>query len=95
MLLGTIPPEILTKEAMIVWAVATLREGMVDAVDSPAFPKKITETNGFFPSDVISLQELNTVDGGYRHVIRVLMPVDPSYYGGSNSVWQYAETLVQ
>jgi hypothetical protein len=95
MLLGTVPPEVLTKEAMIVWAFATLRQAMNDAPDSPAYPKRITETAGFFPSEVIQIQELSTVDGGPRHILRVVMPIDPNYYGSSSPVWQFAETLVQ
>lgn len=95
MLLGTIPPEILTKEALIVWAFAELRAAQVAAIDSPAYPKQITETHGFFPGDTLSIQDIHTVDGGYRHILRAVIPVDPAYYGSPNPVWQFAETLVQ
>ena len=95
MLLGTVPPEILTKEAMLVWCFATLRAAQTIAVASPEFPKQVTETSGFFPGDNITIQDLHTVDGGYCHVLRCVMPVDPAYYGSSSPVWQFAETLVQ
>jgi hypothetical protein len=94
MILGTIPPEIQTKEAMIVWAFSGLRSALKDSVPTPQYPEKITEAAGYFPSDILAVQELSTIDGGERHIIRILMPVDPQYYGSTTPVWQFVGTVV-
>jgi hypothetical protein len=90
MILGIIPPEITTKEQLIVWAVAELRRDISANTPTPTFPDKITEAQGFFPNDIITIQELVTIDGGPRHILRIAMPVDPEYYGASSAVWNFA-----
>lgn len=93
MILGTIPSDIATKEALLVWVVGEMRREIFEANPSAQYPQKVTEAQGFFPSDVVSIQEISSVDGGPRHVLRVLMPVNPAYYGASNPVYQYAGLL--
>lgn len=94
MVIGTIPADIATKEALLVWTVAEMRKEIMQATPTAQYPQTITEAQGYFPSDVISIQEIKTVDGGSRHILRVLMPVNPAYYGASQSVYQFAGLML-
>lgn len=94
MVIGTIPADIATKEQLIVWAVAEIRRELAAANASVQYPKQITEAQGYFPSDVIAIQEISTVDGGSRHILRVLMPVSPAYYGADAPVYQFCGQIL-
>lgn len=93
MVIGTIPPDIATKEQLLVWVVSEIRADIAANSPTATYPAKITEAQGYYPSDVISIQEISTIDGGDRHILRILMPVDPAYYGASNPVYQYCGLL--
>jgi hypothetical protein len=57
-------------------------------------PTQITEANGYYPSDVITCTPIRTVDGGYRQVVRILMPMSPLYFGSSTPAYEFAGNIV-
>lgn len=85
------PASIDTHEENIVWSVAELMKAQAS---SGTLPLQITEQAGYFPGDTISATPIRTVDGGYRHVIRILMPVNPGFYGSNIPVWEFVGQLV-
>lgn len=91
MLLTTRPAGVTTHEENLMWSVAELIRGQHA---SGAVPTQITEANGYYPSDIITTTPIRTVDGGYRHVVRVLMPINPLYYGSTTPVWDFAGNIV-
>lgn len=91
MLLGTKPAAVTTHERNIIWSVCSLISAQAN---SGLLPSQITEANGFFASDLIQTTPIRTVDGGYRHVIRILMPVNPAYYGASIPVWEFVGDII-
>jgi len=93
MLLTPRPPEIITHEQNILWSFAQIKTALAAAAAAPEYPKQVIEAMGFFASEVVSIQEISSVDGGPRHVLRVLMPVTPDYYGSSNPVWKFAKSI--
>lgn len=94
MIIGTIPPSIATMEQLITWGISELRRELSEANPTAQYPAKITEAQGYFPSDVIAIQEVSTVDGGSRHILRVLMPVSPAYYGASAPVHEFCGLIL-
>lgn len=94
MLLKPIPTQITTQEQLVVWAVSELRNRLYSQGTTVLSPHQITESQGYYPSDVVSIQEIRSVDAGPRHILRVLMPVAPGYYGASTPVWQFAGLIV-
>ena len=91
MLLTPKPASVDTHEENILWSVAELMKAQAA---SGTLPLQITEQGGYFASDVISVLPIRTVDGGYRHVIRILMPVNPGYYGSNIPVWEFVGQIV-
>ena len=91
MLLTPKPASVDTFEENISWSVAQL---IMAQAASGTLPLQITEQGGYFASDVISVLPIRTVDGGYRHVIRILMPVNPGYYGSNIPVWEFVGQIV-
>lgn len=91
MLLGTKPASVDTHEENIAWSIAMLIQGQ--AV-SGSLPLQVTEQYGYFPSDTITATPIRTVDGGYRHVMRVLMPINPAFYGSNIPVWEFVGQIV-
>lgn len=87
----TRPASIDTHEENIIWSVAELIKAQAA---SGALPLQITEQYGYFPSDLIQSTPIRTVDGGYRHVVRILMPVNPGFYGSNIPVWEFVGQLV-
>lgn len=86
MLLTPKPSTVATHEQNIVWSITELIKAQNN---SGYLPTQITEANGYYPSDIVSVVPIRTVDGGYRHVLRILMPVNPGYYGAAFPVWQF------
>ena len=93
MLLTTRPAEITTHEQNILWSVSQLRQILVSQPDNTIAPRKIIEAEGYYASDVISIQEISPPASIPRHVVRVLMPVVPGYYGATQPVWNFAGTI--
>lgn len=91
MLLTPRSTTVTTHEENIMWSVSELIQGQHA---NGLAPTQITEANGYYPSDVITVTPIRTVDGGYRHVVRILMPVDPLYYGSSTPVYEFAGNIV-
>lgn len=91
MLLTTRPAAVTTHEENLLWSFTELLRA---SNSSGAAPTQVTEANGFYPSDVLTTTPIRTVDGGYRHILRVLMPVSPLYYGSSTPVWDFAGNIV-
>jgi hypothetical protein len=90
MLLTATPPGITTHEQNILWSLSELRKQLYSQSTSTAHPHQVIEAQGYYPSDVVAIQEIRSVDGGSRHVLRVLMPVSPDYYGSASPVWTFA-----
>lgn len=91
MLLTPRPSEVTTHEMNILWSVATLIQAQANSTTPPP---RIIEAEGYFPSDIISVTPIRTVDGGYRHVTRLLMPVNPAFYGSAIPVWRFVGDIV-
>ena len=91
MLLTTRPATVLTHEENLMWSFTELVRAQNS---SGTAPTQITEANGYYPSDVLTSTPIRTVDGGYRHVLRVLMPVSPLYYGSTTPVFKFAGNIV-
>ena len=91
MLLGTKPATVTTHERNIIWSVATL---IGTQSSSGLLPPKIIEAEGYFSSDIIQVTPIRTVDGGYRHVVRLLMPVNPAFYGAAIPVWEFTGDII-
>lgn len=94
MIIGTIPPDIATMEQLITWGVSELRRELSEANPSAQYPQRITEAQGYFPSEVIAIQEISTIDGGSRHILRILMPVAAAYYGANQPVYQFCGQIL-
>ena len=56
---------------------------------------RLTESEGYYSSQQISVQTVNTVDAGECHVLRIVIPVRANYYGASAPVWQFAEEIIE
>lgn len=93
MLLTQKPGGVTTHEQNILWSMAELRKGLYAQASTTAHPHKVLESQGYYPSDVLSVTELKTIDGGDRHAVRLLIPVDSDYYGSGNPVWEFAGTI--
>lgn len=91
MLLTTKPASVDTHEENIIWSVAQL---LMAQAASGTLPLQVTEQGGYYASDVISVTPIRTVDGGFRHVVRVLMPVNPGFYGSNIPVWEFVGQIV-
>lgn len=91
MLLTPKPASVDTHEENIMWSVAELIQAQAA---SGVLPLQITEQGGYYASDTISATPIRTVDGGYRHVVRILMPVNPGFYGSNIPVWEFVGQLV-
>lgn len=91
MLLTTRPATVTTHERNIVWSVSTL---IAAQANSGLQPPKIIEADGYFPSDIIQVSPIRTIDGGYRHVTRILVPVNPAFYGAAIPVWEFVGDII-
>jgi hypothetical protein len=94
MLLGPIPSTVKTHEQNIAWSFSELLKELENpTVSDVTYPLQITESQGYYPSDVLSVQNVRTVDGGYRQILRMLMPIAAASYGGSKSVWEFVRPI--
>ena len=93
MLLTPKPASVLTHEQNILWSVSELRKTLVSQPLNDAAPRKIIEAEGYYASDVISIQEITPPASTPRHVVRMLVPISPGYYGASQPVWNFAGVL--
>ena len=92
MLLGTKPATVTTHERNIIWSAATL---IGTQASSGLLPPKIIEAEGYFPSDIIQITPIRTVDGGYRHVSSIASRITSSSVaqtvsdspGSSSAIW--------
>ena len=91
MLLTTRPAAVTTHERNILWSVATL---IAAQANSGLQPPKIIEADGYFPGDIIQVSPIRSVDGGYRHIVRLMMPVNPAFYGASIPVWEFCGDII-
>ena len=93
MLLTPKPATVLTHEQNILWSASELRKTLVSQPSNDTAPRKIIEAEGYYASDTISIQEITPPASTPRHVVRLLMPIAPGYYGASQPVWEFAGTL--
>ena len=56
---------------------------------------RLTESEGYYSSQQISVQTVSTVDAGDCHILRIVIPVRANYYGSALSVWQFAEEIIE
>lgn len=91
MLLTPRPAAVTTHERNILWSASTLIGAQAN---SGLQPPKIIEADGYFSSDIIQVTPIRTIDGGYRHVVRILMPVNPAFYGASIPVWEFTGDII-
>lgn len=91
MLLGTKPTAVTTHERNIIWSASTLIGAQAS---SGLLPPKVVEADGYFASDIIQITPIRTIDGGYRHVVRLLMPVNPAFYGAAIPVWEFTGDII-
>ena len=93
MLLTPKPASVLTHEQNILWSASELRKILVSQPVNDTAPRKIIEAEGFYASDVISIQEITPPASTPRHVVRLLVPIAPGYYGASQPVWDFAGVM--
>ena len=93
MLLTLKPASVLTHEQNILWSASELRQTLVSQPENDTAPRKLIEAEGYYASDVISVHEIFPPAGKPRHVIRLLVPIEPGYYGASQPVWNFAGAL--
>lgn len=91
MLLTPRPVTVTTHERNIIWSVASL---IGVQANSGLQPPKILEAEGYFASDIVQVTPIRSVDGGYRHVVRVLVPVNPAFYGSNIPVWEFVGDII-
>lgn len=91
MILTPRPATVTTHERNIIWSVSSLI-GVQAA--SGLQPPKIVEADGYYGSDIVQVTPIRTVDGGYRHVVRVLVPVNPAFYGSNIPVWEFVGDII-
>lgn len=91
MLLTPKPASVTTHEENIMWSVCSLISAQAN---SGLQPPRIIEADGYFASDIVQVTPIRTVDGGYRHVIRLLMPVNPAFYGAAIPVWEFVGDII-
>lgn len=91
MLLTPHPTTVTTHERNILWSMCSLISGQNNTGFLPA---QIVEQNGYFPSEMIALNPIRSVDGGYRQVGRILLPVNPSYLGAAIPIWEFCGEIV-
>lgn len=56
---------------------------------------RLTESEGYYASQQISVQQVSTVDAGPCHVFRIVIPVRENFYGASSSVWTFADEVIE
>ena len=91
MLLTPRPTTVTTHEENLMWSFTELLRGQNQSGTAPV---QITESNGYYPSDILTATPIRSVDGGYRHILRILMPVSPLSYGSSTPVYEFAGNIV-
>lgn len=91
MLLTPKPASVTTHEENIMWSVCSLISAQAN---SGLQPPRIIEADGYFASDIVQVTPIRTVDGGYRHVVRLLMPVNPAFYGAAIPVWEFVGDII-
>ena len=91
MLLTPRPTAVTTHERNILWSAAALIGAQAN---SGLQPPKIIEADGYFASDIIQINPIRSIDGGYRHVVRILMPVNPAFYGANIPVWEFCGDII-
>lgn len=91
MLLTTRPSTVTTHERNIIWSICSLISAQAN---SGLAPGKIIEADGYFESDLIQVTPIRTVNGGYRHVVRILVPVNPAFYGAALPVWEFVGDII-
>ena len=91
MLLTPKPGSVAKHEQNILWSYAEICRRQNE---SGFLPDRIIETEGFFASDVMNLTPIHTIDGGYRQILRILLPVNPGYLGASIPIWEFVGDIV-
>ena len=91
MLLTPLAAGILTNERALMFYYTRLK---TQAVAGGFAVPQITEYPGYAPSEMLKNDEIPSVDGGYIHALRILIPVNPTYYGSSSPVWSFAGIIV-
>ena len=56
---------------------------------------RLTEAEGYYSSQQLSVQLVDTVDAGPCHVIRFVIPVRANFYGAASPVWQFADEIIE
>ena len=67
---------------------------MIRAKKQAALNLQVIEAQGFYASEVLSVTPIRTVDGGDRHIVRLLLPVSADFYGASRPVWEFSSDVL-
>jgi len=54
----------------------------------------LTEFPGYAPTEQLTHNGISTVDAGYVQALRILIPVNPQFYGSPSPVWNFAGIIV-
>lgn len=91
MRLTPIDPTVLTHEQAIIFHFVKL----IHEKTRLSLDLRLTESEGYYSSQQISIQTVSTVDAGECHVLRIVIPVRANYYGSSSPVWNYADEVIE
>ena len=84
-------PSVVTHEQQIMFSVCKL----IAEKSRLGLDLRLTESEGYYSSQQISVQVVPTVDAGECHVIRVVIPVRSNFYGSASPVWNFADEIIE
>jgi len=91
MLLTALGAGVTTNERALLFYYTRLR---TQAVAGGFSVPSLTEFPGYAPTEMLKNDDIPTVDGGYVQALRILIPVNPSYYGSASPIWNFAGIII-
>lgn len=91
MRLTPIDPTVLTHEQAIIFHFTKL----IEEKTRLGLDLRLTESEGYYSSQQISVQVVPTVDAGECHVLRIVIPVRSNFYGAPSPVWNFADEIIE
>lgn len=91
MRLTPIDPTVLTHEQGIIFHFCKLIEERTRL----GLDLRLTESEGYYSSQQISVQVVSTVDAGECHILRIVIPVRSNFYGAAVPIWNFAEEVIE
>jgi len=67
---------------------------LTQAVSGGFAVPSLTEFPGYAPTEQLTNNGIATVDGGYVQALRILIPVNPTFYGSASPVWNFAGIII-